>query len=351
MLVLPESQHAGLVRARLIGDQEDPDIWVVREPDWTVRAFDFLGSWGLAPLVSPLRTRIVAPRFHALWQRVKEDRGAVMHVGLPCSPLVPPDMPLVYECMDSTLADLGRGHYRRATRRRCVVNCQTGRISDGLRERWRGHATRWEIEVSPCYFAKYPSTEVVNVVRRDPRSIAFVGRLSPEKSPMLFLQALAILRQRGMAFRATILGTGPMLSAMRSRITEDGLSDCVSVGFHPDVSAVVLEAAIFVSLQTGDNYGSQSLLEAMGAGCAVVASDVGETWRLVDSAVGCRVPLNPVAIADAVGTLIESHAATKRLGDEALRRVRTSYTEDNYARFLEGLYERALDLHQSRQRS
>ncbi|MFZ4722043.1 MAG: glycosyltransferase family 4 protein [Phycisphaerales bacterium] len=189
------------------------------------------------------------------------------------------------------------------------------------------------------------------MVRRDPRSIAFVGRFSPEKSPMLFLQALAILRQRGIEFRASMLGTGPMLGAMQSRITEEGLSSWVTVGFRPDVSATVLEAAVFVSLQTGDNYPSQSLLEAMGAGCAVVASDVGETWRLVDSAVGCRVPLDPVKIADALGALLDSPTATRRLGEEALKRVRTGHTEENYASFLEELYERALELHKSRQRS
>lgn len=347
VLVIPATQHAGLVRAGMLADGTDRDLWVLREPAWSRIVLDILRRTPARRIASPLRTRIAAPRIAAGCRPAAFDPDAVMHVGLPCSPLVPPDMPLVYECMDSTLGDLGRMHYRRASRRPCVVNCQTARIRDGLRRAWEGHPVRWSLEVSPIYFAHYSPTGASAGIRRDPNAIAFVGRLTPEKSPMMFLRALSMLAARGSAFQATILGEGPLLANVQAAIVDFGLTDRVRVAHRPEIGPDLAASSIFVSLQTGDNYGSQALLEAMGAGCAVVASDVGETGRLVDEGVGLRVPLEPEPVAEAILSLLGDPDRTRRLGDVACRRARTEYTEDRYAEFLEGLYEQATQLHAS----
>lgn len=341
VLVIPESQHSALVKGGALARETDPDVWIVPEPAWGHAMLSLVRRTPVRAACAPLRTRLAVPAFHRLWSRVAADPGAVMHVGLPCTPLVPPDMPLVYECMDSTLGDLGRGHYGRASRRPCIVNCQSGRILEGLRTAWSGRVVRWELEMSPSYFARYPDPDARAHGGRDPSRILFIGRLNPEKSPLEFLDALAMLRDRGKVFRASILGAGPMLAAVESRIRARSLEDRVKAGHVPDVAAALAEASIFVSLQTGDNYGSQALLEAMGAGCAVVASDVGETWRLVDAAVGQRVALEPTAIADAIGALLDDPARARGLGAAASRRAREAFSEDRYVEFLEGLYERA----------
>jgi len=341
VLVIPESQRDALVKGGALAIATDPDVWVVLEPAWGYALLALMGHTPARAAGAPLRTRLAVPAFHRLWNRVAADTGSVMHIGLPCTPLVPPDMPLVYECMDSTLGDLGRGHYGRALRRPCIVNCQSSRILEGLRKAWSGHVVRWELEMSPSYFARYPDQAAGAEGDRDPSRILFVGRLSPEKSPLEFLGALAMLRDRGKVFRASILGAGPMLAAVEARIRACALGDRVKVGHVPDVAAALADASVFVSLQTCDNYGSQALLEAMGAGCAVVASDVGETWRLVDAAVGDRVALERTAIADAIGALLDDPARARRLGATASRRAREAFSEDRYAEFLEGMYERA----------
>jgi hypothetical protein len=144
-MVIPESQRAALVKGGALTPEADPDVWVVPELAWRHALLALVRHTPARAAGAPLRTRLTVPAFHRLWNRILADPGSVMHIGLPCTPLVPPDMPLVYECMDSTLGDLGRGHYRRASRRPCIVNCQSGRILDGLRAAWSGHAVRWEL--------------------------------------------------------------------------------------------------------------------------------------------------------------------------------------------------------------
>lgn len=48
-------------------------------------------------------------------------------------------------------------------------------------------------------------------------NVAFVGRLTPQKRPLLFVEALAALAARGVAVRGTILGEGPLAEEARAR--------------------------------------------------------------------------------------------------------------------------------------
>src|SRR6185436_9080324 len=147
---------------------------------------------------------------------------------------------------------------------------------------------RWETVISPCYFARYPERSP-DAAARDLRLVAFVGRFAVEKNPFLFVDAIAGVRRTGLPCRGLMLGEGPMLGDLRRRIRDLGLEDAVEIGFSNRAADRLVEAGVYVTLQTGDNYGSQSLLEAMGAGCAIVATRVGETPRIVTPDVGLMV--------------------------------------------------------------
>ena len=79
----------------------------------------------------------------------------------------------------------------------------------------------------------------------------------------------------------------------------------------------------------------------MASGNAIVATDVGQTWRIVDGAVGRRVPPHPQAIAGAVGGLLEDGAMARRLGEGARERVLARYGPDPYVSRLLEVYELA----------
>ncbi len=83
--------------------------------------------------------------------------------------------------------------------------------------------------------------------------VAYVGRLAAEKSPLLFVEAIGLVRMAGVPCRAVILGVGPMIPAMRQRIKQLDLESAVEIGFTQHPAERLMEAAVFVSLQTGDN--------------------------------------------------------------------------------------------------
>ncbi len=270
----------------------------------------------------------------------------MVHFGLPSGPVVAPPLPTVFECVDATLAQLSHRHYKRATGTPAIIHCQTSRIASRLESTWRHASPSWLIRVNPCCFARYPA----KVERERARTIVFCGRFHPEKSPLLLVEAVGELAARGIEFRTEMLASGPLERQMSQFVAKNGLGHRVFIGHSNDTSANLANASIFVSVQQSDNYPSQSLLEAMGSGCTVVASDVGETWRLVDERVGIRVPLDRGALADALQQLLSNPGRTDELGQRARDRVREHFSADRYVAFLEDLYFEARERWMNRER-
>jgi len=98
---------------------------------------------------------------------------------------------------------------------------------------------------------------------------------------------------------------------------------------------------VCVSLQRTDNYPSQALLEAMACGAAVVATDVGLTWKLVDETVGLRVEAKPGSVADAVIRLLDNPSQATAMGQRGRERVMQHHSMDAYLDYLEGVYKSA----------
>lgn len=190
------------------------------------------------------------------------------------------------------------------------------------------------LRVAPCTFVDYGRT---SVGPKEPL-VAFVGRMDPAKNPLLFVDALQIVRASHPSLRAVLLGDGLLKSEVEARIRAYRLQDAVTVGFHPKPEDLLARALVYVSIQSLDNYHSQALLEAMACGCAVVASDVGETDRVVSESTGLRVPLNATAIADEVGWLLDHPREAEAMGMAGRRAVTAEHTVERYSAFLESLY-------------
>jgi glycosyltransferase involved in cell wall biosynthesis len=289
-----------------------------------------------------LQSRVVARQYRPIWQHLMQDAGAVLHFGIPCAALTPPDMPAVLECMDATLGSFRNSHYRRASKRAVIVHCQTERIRRALSHAYAGEETRWCLVAGRGYFADY---RVPPLVMRKNNQVVFVGRFESIKNPLLFIDALAIATQQGTDCRAVMLGEGPLRSEMEAAILRHGLQSRVEIRFDTRPLATLAESAVYVSLQTSDNFGSQALLEAMGAGCAVIATDVGETSRLITTDVGMVVPPVAEAVAAAIVESVTNLDQTRARGDAASHRAQNEYSADAYAASLETLYSRAAALH------
>ncbi len=168
--------------------------------------------------------------------------------------------------------------------------------------------------------------------------VVFAGRLVEDKNPTLFVEALPAVRRAVPDARFFLFGEGPLSMAVADLVARLDLHSVVELGFRADLAPVLSRAVVFVSLQRQDNYPSQSLLEAMSAGMAVVATDVGLTWQLVGEETGLRVKPEPSEVAQAVITLLRDPGRCRTLGAGARRRVRRQHSEGQYERYLEAEY-------------
>jgi glycosyltransferase involved in cell wall biosynthesis len=156
--------------------------------------------------------------------------------------------------------------------------------------------------------------------------IVSVSRHDPRKGVDLLVRALAGLAAAGTAFRACLVGPGPLLAANRSLASRLGLSGRVTITGHvSDVFPFLSCADVFALPSLEEGSGSVSLLEALQAATAVVASACdGIPEDLVDGRDALLVPPGGVAaLQQALGRL---------LGDAPLRatlaaRARRVYEE------------------------
>ncbi|MBW3554122.1 MAG: glycosyltransferase [Gemmatimonadetes bacterium] len=109
-------------------------------------------------------------------------------------------------------------------------------------------------------------------IPRDARVVAGAGRLEPRKGFDLLLDAFAAAADRGA--RLVIAGNGPEEAALRDHAAALEVAERVHwLGFRQDLDNVLLGADVFVLPSRREGM-ANVMLEAMAAGCLVVATDI-----------------------------------------------------------------------------
>jgi len=161
----------------------------------------------------------------------------------------------------------------------------------------------------------------------DDRLLVSVGRLSEEKGHSYLVDAMAQLAARRPAVHLAISGSGPLDGALRTQTRDYGLCDRVHLlGLRSDVEAILAAADVFV-LPSLREATPLALLEAMFAGCPIVASDVGDVAiALAHGKCGVLVtPGNAGVLADAIESLLCDSSRAGELGRQASRRAAEAY--------------------------
>ncbi|MBA7631332.1 hypothetical protein ES703_38863 [subsurface metagenome] len=227
--------------------------------------------------------------------------------------------------------------YHLGIKRATQVDLLSNEIKDGLIQRGY-NLTSERTNVTPCSFIDYnkyrPSNKKGNLV-------VFAGALRPFKNPSLFIESIPKVLKKIDDVYFYLLGRGPLETQIESRIRELNLENKIKTGFVSDTSEILSKSLIFASLQEGSNYPSQSLLEAMACENAIIATDVGETWKLVNPSVGFRVPLNSDKIAEAIIFLLRNHEKAIEMGKNARRKVRKEHTIEKYTEYIQNVYKKA----------
>ena len=166
---------------------------------------------------------------------------------------------------------------------------------------------------------------------RESALVAFTGRCSEEKGVYDLLQATLGLRRAIPRLRLELAGDGDLDELERS-IASMGLADRVRVHGWIDRrrrDELLARAAIFVLPSHAEGL-PMSLLEAMAAGCAVVASRVGGIPDVVsDGDNGLLVePGDTEALAAAIARLAADPALAQRLGERARATIAARFTPE-----------------------
>jgi len=176
--------------------------------------------------------------------------------------------------------------------------------------------------------------------------VAFIGRLSPEKRPDLFVQMAALVRERYPDCLFVIIGTGPLESVTRRLAERLGVADRVRfAGLRRDVGQLLRGVDVLVC--PSDSEGTPRVaVEAMLSGVPVVATRVGGLPDLItDSVTGMLVePGSPHPLADAVRYLLDDPKAAQRIGMAGAAQALSPFSIDHMERQVAEVYAEAREL-------
>ncbi len=191
--------------------------------------------------------------------------------------------------------------------------------------------------------AAFPSLERAEPGEGTPFRLATVCRIEPKKGLLDLVEAVHILRERGVKVEAHVVGTVDEWSQaskdykheLDQRITDLGLWGTVHLEGRQTLDGILrflgmaqLFVAPFVETEAGDKDGiPTALLEGMATGLPAVATDAGSITEVVDDGVdGLLVPQrNPAALADAIESLLKDPERRARMGREATEKIRRTF--------------------------
>ena len=164
-----------------------------------------------------------------------------------------------------------------------------------------------------------------------PVRLFYHGRVDRRKGVLDFIDALGLVRARGVPFEAIISGIGPDVESSKARAAELNFSESeirfTGYADYNTVPDLYRRADVFVSPTYAEGF-SNTILEAMAAGLAVVSThSVGVSDCLRDGENGLMVqPGDVPALADALTRVIEDGALRARLARDGLEECRRVYS-------------------------
>lgn len=150
--------------------------------------------------------------------------------------------------------------------------------------------------------------------------VAFLGRLSIQKNPYLFLDILAEVKKNKLNVKAIMIGDGELREDVKRRIQNLNLQDNVTlVGFQKNPFKYLNQAKILLMPSSWEGYGLAAV-EALALGKPVVCSNVGGLPGIVNESCG-KVCKSVEEYADAVIKFLKDEEALKTYGEAARDRA------------------------------
>jgi glycosyltransferase involved in cell wall biosynthesis len=148
------------------------------------------------------------------------------------------------------------------------------------------------------------------------RHIAAICNMIPQKGVPVLLQALVLLKQRGVELACQLVGVGPHLDSYREFVRDNALKAVTFLGRRDDVQDIVRQAQLTVVPSVWDEAFGLAAAESMAAGVPVIASNIGALPEIVDDKVtGLLVaPGDAHALAEALLALTSDPERRRAMG-------------------------------------
>lgn len=168
-------------------------------------------------------------------------------------------------------------------------------------------------------------------------TIITASRISEVKGLPYLLDAIKILKTKtNILFQYIMIGEGPDLDNLKQKSKQLEITEHIHfIGFQNNI-AWWLDFADIFALPSLSECHSIAILEAMRAGKAIVATNVGGNPESIQNdKEGLLVPpKNPGALADALLKLLENEQLRKKYGEAAKLRFHQNFTENAMKRNL-----------------
>jgi len=174
--------------------------------------------------------------------------------------------------------------------------------------------------------------------------ILYPGRLVEQKDPLLMVEVVRELRDRGLSFKLHVVGSGELEPEVRKQVRRHGLERIV--GFEPPTNELApWYAASDILLMTSVYEGVPYVgYEALAMGLAVVAPALPGNVELMGDIGGTLVSERGAgAFADALEPLVSDRELRRRVGAEGRELMLTRHTLRAMGDSHGELYDRLLD--------
>lgn len=197
-----------------------------------------------------------------------------------------------------------------------------------------------------CIQSRYSGKKFDNTKPKK-NHIVFASRLTLAKRPMMFVEALRILKEKNAAlkdWKFFIYGKGNLELEIQEKLKEYGLTDLVTLSHNSDLTSVFEESKCFVSTQDFENFPSLSMNEALAAGNAIITRKVGQTSLFVKHLKNGLLiePDNEQGLASSLEYFLLNENLHKTMQSESLRLAYEVHTFENFKSQMNGFWNNIL---------
>jgi glycosyltransferase involved in cell wall biosynthesis len=177
--------------------------------------------------------------------------------------------------------------------------------------------------------------------------IGIVARLTERKGFKHLFEAVRLLADQGRTLRCLVVGGGASkekIAALKNYAASLGVSEQILLtGRRSDIPDILSLLEVFILPSLAEGLG-RSMLEAMAAGRAIVATTVGGIPEAIeDGKSGILVPPgDPRALAQAIGLLLDNPLKARELGRASRARAELLFDETKMIDGICALYEELL---------